>query len=136
MIAMYEETICVLQSAAEKARQESNEENQSLFTIAADSIRLLSNRLSRLEHENESQLFGIEYVQGYRNALQDAILTIDSIQDDLKVHKVKQSEKTYHQILECMLNNRVALRESNTAFIRCKLGGGFELYDSKWRYEA
>lgn len=132
-MAMYEETIRVLQSAAEKARQSGNEENQSLFTIAADSIRLLSNRLSSLAHENESQMFGIEYVQGYRSALQDAILTIDSIQDDLKVHKVKQNEKTYHQILECMLNNRVALRESNTACIRCKLGGGFELYDSKWR---
>lgn len=134
-MAMYEETIRVFQSAAEKARLEGNEENQSLFTIAADSIRLLSNRLSRLEHDNESQMFGIEYVQGYRNALQDAILTIDSIQGDLKVHKVKQNAKTYHQILECMLNNRVALRESNTAFIRCKSGGGFELYDSKWRRE-
>lgn len=136
MIAMYEETICVLQSAAKKARQESNEENQSLFTIAADSIWLLSNRLSMLAHENESQLFGIEYVQGYRSALQDAILTVDDIQGDLKTHKVKQSAKTYHQILECMLENRTALMESKTAFIRCKKDGGFELYDSKWRREG
>ena len=135
MIAMYEETICVLQSAAEKARLESNEENQSLFTIAADSIRLLSNRLSRLAHENESQLFGIEYVKGYRSALQDAILTVDDIQRDLKIHNVRQNGKTYHQILECMLENRTALRESKTAFIRCKKDGGFELYDSKWRHE-
>lgn len=134
-MAMYEETIQVMKSAAERARWDGNEENQSLFTIAADSIMLMAKRLARLEHDNESQMFGIEYVQGYRNALQDAILTIDSIQCDLKVHKVKQNEKTYHQILECMLNNRVALRESNTAFIRCKLGGGFELYDSKWRHE-
>ena len=124
-----------MKSAAERARQSGNEENQRLFTIAADSIMLMAKRLAILEHDNESQMFGIEYVQGYRNALQDAILTIDSIQGDLKVHKVKQNEKTYHQILECMLNNRVALRESNTAFIRCKLGGGFELYDSKWRHE-
>lgn len=134
-MAMYEETIRVLQSAAEKARLEGNEENKSLFTIAADSIRILSNRVAHFERENTSKLFGIEYVQGYRNALQDAIFTIDDIQGDLKMHKVKQNAKTYHQILECMLNNRVALRESNTAFIRCKLGGGFELYDSKWRHE-
>ena len=60
-MAMYEETISVLQSAAEKARLEGNEENKSLFTIAADSIRILSNRVAHFERENTSKLFGIEY---------------------------------------------------------------------------
>ena len=80
-----------------------------------------------------SKLFGIEYVQGYTAALIDALKTIDQLQDDLKRHKRKQNYKTYRAILDCMLENRVVLRENPGAFIRCndKAKSGFEIFEER-----
>ena len=60
------------------------------------------------------------YVQGYTAAIQDAIEVVEYIQKDLKIHKRKQNAKTYTAILKCMLKGRAMLRESSTAFVRCK----------------
>lgn len=70
------------------------------------------------------------YVQGYTAALQDVLKTIDMIQMDLKCHKRRQNYKTYKAIIECMLKNRVVLREEPGAFVRCndKAKDGFEIY--------
>lgn len=80
-----------------------------------------------------SKLFGVEYVQGYTAALMDALRTIDQLQDDLKRHKRKQNYKTYRAILECILENRVVLRENPGAFIRCsdKAKNGFEVFEER-----
>lgn len=76
------------------------------------------------------KMFSYEYVQGYTAALQDVLETIDDIQNDLKKHKRKQNSKTYKAIAECMLKNRVILREEPYAFVRCNdnVEGGFEVY--------
>lgn len=75
-----------------------------------------------------NKLFGHEYCQGYTAALQDVLNVIDQIQPDLKLHKRRQSSKTYKAIINCMLDNRILLREHPNAFIRCndKVDGGFE----------
>lgn len=74
-------------------------------------------------------LFPSLYVQGYTAALQDVIKVMDSIQLDLKMHKVRQSHKTYDAIVKCMLENRVELRENPDAFIRHNATSGeFELW--------
>lgn len=80
------------------------------------------------------KMFGYEYVQGYTAALQDVLETINDIQDDLKRHKRKQNSKTYKAIVECMLRNRVILREEPYAFVRCndEAEGGYEVYISRW----
>ena len=80
-----------------------------------------------------SKLFGVEYVQGYTAALMDALRTIDQLQDDLKRHKRKQNYKTYRAILDCMLENRVVLRENPGTFIRCndKAKNGFEVFEER-----
>lgn len=77
-----------------------------------------------------SKMFGYEYVQGYTAALQDVLKTIDGIQLDLKHHKRRQSAKTYKAIIECMIKNRVILREEPDAFVRCNdnVDGGFDVY--------
>jgi len=77
-----------------------------------------------------TKMFGLEYVQGYTAALKDVCETIDQIQADLKIHKRKQNYKTYKAIIECMLENRVILRENPNAFIRCsdKEKSGFEIF--------
>lgn len=82
-----------------------------------------------------TRMFGFEYVQGYTAALQDVLSTFEHIQDDLKRFKQKQNYKTYKAIVETMLTNRVALRESPTAFIRFNSAGKFELFDSSSKKE-
>lgn len=79
------------------------------------------------------KMFSHEYVQGYTAALQDVLETINNIQDDLKIHKRKQDSKTYKAIIECMLKNRVILREEPYAFVRCNnnIDSGFEVYIRK-----
>lgn len=95
--------------------------------------------------EKTSKLFGIEYAQGYTAALQDVLRTLDRITPDLKLHKRKQNLKTLKAIIECILKNRVILREEPDAFVRCNSEGGFEMYienkgiyiaerkDEKWK---
>lgn len=79
---------------------------------------------------SEHRLFGYEYVQGYTSALQDVIDTFRCIDEDLCRHKRRRNAKTYQAIVQCMLENRVALREHPDAFIRCtdKNQIGFELW--------
>ncbi len=74
------------------------------------------------------RLFGPEYVQGYTAALQDILATLESMLEDLKMHKRKQNIATLKAIVKCMLENRVVLREVPGAFIRCNndVPGGFE----------
>lgn len=76
------------------------------------------------------KIFGIEYVQGYTAALQDVLTTLECIQIDLKRHKRRQCYKTYKAIINCMLENRVILRENPDAFVRCNddARNGFEIY--------
>lgn len=84
-------------------------------------------------------MFDTTYIQGYTAALQDVIDTINLIQPDLKEHHRRQSYKTYHGILECMLKNRTILRENPDAFVRCndKVEGGYEVYiQGIGKYEA
>lgn len=78
-------------------------------------------------------MFGYEYVQGYTAALQDVLQTIENIQVDLKYHKRRQNVKTHKAIVECMIKNRVILREEPYAFVRCNdnADGGFEVYIEK-----
>ena len=78
----------------------------------------------------EHKLFGYEYVQGYTSALQDVLDTFQCIDDDLRTHRRRRNAKTYYAIVQCMLDNRVALREHPYAFIRCtdKNDTGFELW--------
>ena len=79
------------------------------------------------------KMFSYEYVQGYTAALQDVLETINHIQDDLKIHKRKQNSKTYKAIVECMLKNRVILREEPYAFVRCNDNAedGYEIHISR-----
>lgn len=79
------------------------------------------------------KMFPFTYVQGYTAALQDVLKIIESIQDDMKRHKRKQNIKTYKAIIECMIKNRVVLREEPGAFVRCNdnVDGGFEVYIEK-----
>lgn len=84
-----------------------------------------------------TKLFGIEYVQGYTAALLDVLHVIEYIQGDLKDHKRRQSAKTYKALIQCMIDNRVTLRENPDAFIRCneQVDGGFELWEAWKRKE-
>ena len=79
------------------------------------------------------RIFDILSVQGYTAALQDVLKVIDDIQVDLKIHKRRQNYKTYKAIVECMLKNRVVLREEPHAFVRCSTTNqdGFEVYIEK-----
>ena len=79
-------------------------------------------------YKKATKLFGIEYVQGYTAAVQDVLKTIDYIEHDLKKHKRKQNLKTLKAIVECILKNRIILREEPNAFIRCNSEGGYEVY--------
>ena len=78
-------------------------------------------------------MFPSTYVRGYTTALQDVLRTIEFIQSDLKYHKRRQNSKTYKAIIECMIKNRVILREEPRAFVRCNdnVDGGFEVYIEK-----
>ncbi len=77
-----------------------------------------------------SKMFGFEYVQGYTAALQDVLRTLENIPYDLKLHHRKQNLKTLCAIVNCMLENRVTLRENPGTFVRCNddVPGGFEVY--------
>lgn len=79
------------------------------------------------------KLFSYEYVQGYTAALQDVLMTLESMPEDLKLHKRRQNIKTLKAIVECMLANRAILRETPGAFVRCNndVPGGFEIYIEK-----
>lgn len=72
--------------------------------------------------------FDFMYVQGYKAALLDVLNVIEYIQDDLKVHHVGQSAKTYMGIVNAMIQGRAILRENPDAFVRCNSDGGFEVY--------
>lgn len=77
-----------------------------------------------------TDLFGIEYVQGYTSALLDVKWVLEHIEHDLKLHNRRQNIKTMNQIIDCMIKNRAALREIPGAFVRCNdsVEGGFEVY--------
>lgn len=79
---------------------------------------------------SKHKMFGYEYVQGYTSALQDVLDTFLYIDDDLRRHRRRRNAKTYQGIVQCMLENRVALREHPDAFIRCtdQNAAGFELW--------
>jgi len=79
------------------------------------------------------KMFPFTYVQGYTAALQDVLKVIEDIQSDLKCHKRRQNAKTYKSIIECMIKNRVVLREEPDSFVRCNdnVDGGFEVYIEK-----
>ena len=79
-------------------------------------------------------MFDPRYIQGYTAALLDVLDVFEYVQDDLKLHKRRQNDKTYKAIVKCMLENRAALRENPDCFIRCndKVDGGFELWES-WK---
>lgn len=83
--------------------------------------------------EQFTKMFGPLYVQGYTAALQDVRNVLTGIQDDLKRHKRRQSAKTYIEIIDCMIANRVELRENPKAFIRCNdnVPGGYELWEER-----
>lgn len=84
------------------------------------------------------KLFGFQYVQGYTAALQDVLRTFEELQYDMKLHKRKQNYKNYKAVVECMLKNRVILREEPDAFVRCndQADGGYEVYiQNKGAYE-
>lgn len=82
----------------------------------------------------QHRMFDYLYVQGYTAALLDVLKVLDYIQPDLKRHRRRQSAKTYHGIVQCMLDNRVALREDPDAFIRCASDGTheYELWNARW----
>lgn len=73
-------------------------------------------------------LFDPMYVQGYTAALKDVREQVEGIQDDLKRHKRARTVKTYLALIDCMIENRTALREIPHAFIRCRSDGEFELW--------
>lgn len=79
-------------------------------------------------------MFDFTYVQGYTAALLDVLDVFAYIQDDLKLHKRRQSAQTYKAIVQCILQNRAALRENPDTFIRCNdnIDGGFELWEN-WK---
>lgn len=64
------------------------------------------------------RMFGIEYVQGYTAALMDVRETLQHIDWDIKHHKLKRTAKEYNRVLDCMIKNRVILREEPNAFVR------------------
>lgn len=75
-------------------------------------------------------MFSSEYIQGYTAALQDAIWTVEHITEDMKLHKRRQRQKEYTNLLKCMLANRARLREDPDAFARCNndIPGGYEVF--------
>lgn len=75
-------------------------------------------------------MFSSEYIQGYTAALQDAIWTVEHITEDMKLHKRRQRQKEYTNLLKCMLANRARLREDPYAFVRCNnnIPGGYEVF--------
>ena len=84
------------------------------------------------------KMFGLEYIQGYTAALLDVRAVLDDIEYDLKIHKRRQNLKTIRQIIDCMIANRIVLRENPEAFVRCNdnADGGFEIYiEGHGKYE-
>lgn len=77
------------------------------------------------------KLHSLEYADGYRNALMDVLETLKNIDVDMKIHKRKRTAKEYTALIQCMLENRIILRENIDAFVRCSSNGGYEVYDSK-----
>lgn len=51
--------------------------------------------------------------------------------DDLRRHKMRFNIKTFQEMIDCMIENRELLRENPQAFLRCKPGGGFEVFVGK-----
>lgn len=79
-----------------------------------------------------NKMFPTEYIQGFRVALLMVRegLTDPLLATDLKIHKIPFNRQTIIRYLDCMIENRVILRENPDAFIRCnnKIDGGFEVY--------
>lgn len=75
-------------------------------------------------------MFSSEYIQGYTAALQDAVWTVEHIAEDMKLHKRRQCQTEYTNLLKCMLANRARLREDPDAFVRCNndIPGGYEVF--------
>ena len=86
---------------------------------------------------NISPEYGYDFAHGYATALLKVLETFDTIQPDLKVHKRRQNYKTYRSIVNCILQNQVALRENPDAYIRCsnEAEGGFELWHNGGRVD-
>lgn len=82
-----------------------------------------------------------EYNRGYTAAIQKLISDYDSICIDMKMRKKRMTEKLTKQWLQCCLENRERLRETNDAdiyrgFIRWNVQKeSFEYYDPRHRME-
>lgn len=75
----------------------------------------------------ERMEFGFNH--GFTTALLKVREQLDSnFAEDLKRHKMRLNAKTLEQAIDCMIENRELLRDNPQAFLRCKQGGGFEVF--------
>lgn len=51
--------------------------------------------------------------------------------EDLHRHNMRLNAKTIEKAIDCMIENRELLRDNPQAFLRCKRGGGFEVFVGK-----
>lgn len=81
-------------------------------------------------------LFGPHYVQGYTATLLDIqrILEDNSLRDDMKRHKMPFNQRNMAALLQCVIDNRVMLREDPDAFVRCTKDKEFEMVSGSWRH--
>lgn len=76
----------------------------------------------------------MEYNVGYTNAIQDVIEIFGYIQPDLKYHHKNLNAKLSNALLQCILNNRIDIRDNRSRsdryvpFIRYTNDGNFEYY--------
>ena len=59
-----------------------------------------------------------DFIRGYTKAIQDIIEVFEYIEDDLKFHKKRFTNKIALQLLGAILENRECLRENCDGFIR------------------
>lgn len=72
------------------------------------------------------------YNHGFTRGLMKVKEQIDGqMADDLKRHGMRFNVKTLGMMLDCMIENRELLRDNPRAFLRCKTGGGFEVFAPK-----
>lgn len=75
----------------------------------------------------ERMEFGFNH--GFTTALLKVREQLDAaFAEDLKRHKMRLNAKTIEQAIDCMIENRELLRDNPQAFLRCKHGGGFEVF--------
>ena len=72
------------------------------------------------------------YNHGFTRGLLKVKEQIDKyMYEDLRQHKMRFNIKTFQEMIDCMIENRELLRENPQAFLRCKPGGGFEVFVGK-----